>query len=75
MKLRTRLRTAEDFEIKYSLVVQANQREMEKLRGNMERQEETKLKEVVTQKLKENDEYWMGRFKESEDKMRSEAEE
>jgi hypothetical protein len=38
---------------------------MEKLRANMERQEEARLKEVVTQKLKENDEYWMGRFKES----------
>jgi hypothetical protein len=37
MKLRARLRTAEDYEIKYSLLVSANQKEIDKLRTKLER--------------------------------------
>jgi hypothetical protein len=38
---------------------------MDKLRANMERQEEARMKELITSKLKENDDYWVTRFKES----------
>jgi hypothetical protein len=38
MKLRARLRIAEDYEIKYSLMVSNNQKEMEKLKNHIERQ-------------------------------------
>jgi hypothetical protein len=38
MKLRARLRTAEDYEIKYSLLVSANQKEMDRLKNHLEKQ-------------------------------------
>lgn len=62
IKLRARLRTAEDFEIKYGLLVSANQKDMAKLRSNVERQEEIKWLETLAGKVKENDAAWKQKF-------------
>lgn len=75
MKLRARLRTAEDYQIKYSLLVSANQKEMERLKTNLERQEETRLKELLSTKMQESDQHWQEKFKEFEAQLKKEAEE
>lgn len=38
MKLRARLRTAEDYEIKYDMLLTNSQRDMERLKSNLEKQ-------------------------------------
>jgi hypothetical protein len=62
MKLRARLRTAEDYEIKYSLLVSANQKEMGRLKGTLEKQYEAQWQSILATKLKESDEVWQTNF-------------
>ncbi len=50
MKLRARLRIAEDFEIRYNLLVASNQRDTDRLRSMIEKHEETKWQLILSSK-------------------------
>jgi len=50
--LRGRLRTAEDFEIKYHILLKTSEAEMTKLKRDADKGEETRREEVLSVKLR-----------------------
>lgn len=57
MTARLRLRTAEDFQIKYELLLKQSEQENFRLRFS-EKEDECKIAEMISLKIMERDDYW-----------------
>ena len=57
MSARLRLRTAEDFQIKYELLLKQSEQENFRLRFN-EKEDEGKIAELISLRIAERDQYW-----------------
>lgn len=57
MSARLRLRTAEDFQIKYELLLKQSEQENVRLRYE-ERGESSKISQIISLKIEERDSYW-----------------
>lgn len=72
-RVRLKLRTAEDYEIKYRILIKNNQVDLQRVRIEVAKAEEIKSRELIAQALKENDEHW-ARVKENlQDELKKEA--
>ncbi len=56
--VRSRLRTAQDYEIRYELLMQSSNDEIQRLRSGQAKAEEARRDEFVAIKLRENNEKW-----------------
>lgn len=65
---RLRLRTAEDFQIKYELLLQKSQQENDRLK-NEERELADKHHELLSLKISENDKQWNDRLEKAEEEL------
>lgn len=58
MAARLRLRTAEDYQIKYQLLLKQYEQESERFKS-YQIEEEEKIGQLITLKLKERDNFWV----------------
>lgn len=58
MAARLRLRTAEDYQIKYQLLLKQYEQESERFKS-YQIEEEEKIAQLITLKLKERDNFWV----------------
>lgn len=58
MAARLRLRTAEDYQIKYQLLLKQYEQESERFKS-YQIEEEEKIGQLITLKLKERDNFWI----------------
>lgn len=58
-RVRIKLRTAEDFEIKYRILLKNNEVDLQRARIEAIKNEEARSREKIAEALKQNDEHWM----------------
>lgn len=58
-RVRIKLRTAEDFEIKYRILLKNNEVDLQRAKIEVIKDEQAKTREKVAEALKQNDEHWM----------------
>ena len=72
-RVRLRLRTAEDYEIKYRILIKNNEVDLQRAKIETARAEEEKNRELLAVALRESDERWMKVRETLENDLRKEA--
>lgn len=73
-RVRLRLRTAEDYEIKYRILIKNNEVDLQRAKIEAARAEEEKNREQLAVALRESDERWIKARETLENDLRKEAE-
>jgi spore coat polysaccharide biosynthesis protein SpsF (cytidylyltransferase family) len=73
--VRSRLRTAQDYEIRYELLMQSSNDEIQRLRSGQAKAEEARREEYVAIKLRENNEKWRVEMLQLEENTKKAAQE
>ena len=61
MAAKLRLRTAEDFQIKYELLLKQSEQENFRLRFS-EKEDQSRIAEIINLKITERDDYWSNKL-------------
>lgn len=72
-RTRLRLRTAEDYEIKYRILIKNNEVDLQRAKIEAAKAEEERNRELLAVALRESDERWMKAKEALENELRKEA--